>query len=112
MTVDRGLTTPYVWNWTLNVQHAFTPNLSMEAAYVGNHGSNLTGIRDINQPPVGSGWTTDPALLLACQRSAHQLRPRSAMSCADPFNAKFPYLATSFRWEMSTGPTTTDCKSR
>ena len=57
MTVDRNLTTPYVWNWTLNLQHAFTPNLSMEAAYVGNHGANLTGIRDINQPPVGSGWT-------------------------------------------------------
>jgi hypothetical protein len=56
MTVDRNLTTPYVWNWTLNLQHAFTPNLSVEAAYVGNRGTNLTGIRDINQPAVGSGW--------------------------------------------------------
>ena len=62
MTVDRNLTTPYVWNWTLNLQHAFTPNLSLEVAYVGNHGTNLTGIRDINQPPVGSGW---PAANLA-----------------------------------------------
>ena len=35
MTVSRGLTTPYVWNWTLNVQHAFTTNLSIEAAYSG-----------------------------------------------------------------------------
>ena len=58
MAVDRNLTTPYVWNWTLNLQHAFTPNLSLEAAYVGNRGTNLTGIRDINQPPVGSGWGT------------------------------------------------------
>src|SRR5271169_1940029 len=56
MTVDRNLTTPYVWNWTLSVQHAFTPNLTLELAYVGNHGENLTGIRDINQPKVGSGW--------------------------------------------------------
>src|SRR5580692_7210018 len=46
MSVDRNLTTPYVWNWTLGVQHSFTPNLSMEVSYVGNHGSNLTGIRD------------------------------------------------------------------
>ena len=52
MSVDRNITTPYVWNWTLSVQHAFTPNLSLEVAYVGNHGGNLTGIRDINQPPV------------------------------------------------------------
>jgi len=56
MTVDRNLTTPKVWNWTLSLQHAFTPNLTLEAAYVGNHGSNLVGIRDINQPAVGSGW--------------------------------------------------------
>ncbi len=37
------------------MQHAFTPNLTLEVAYVGNHGSSLTGIRDINQAPVGSG---------------------------------------------------------
>ena len=69
MTVDRGLTTPYVWNWTLNVQHAFTTNLSIEAAYVGNHGSNLTGIRDINQPPVGSGGPA--AAITACIASGY-----------------------------------------
>ena len=62
MTVDRNITTPYVWNWTLNLQHAFTPNLSLEVAYVGNHGSNLTGIRDINQPPVGIGLLPLPAV--------------------------------------------------
>src|ERR1017187_2386424 len=56
MSVDRNLKTPYVWNWTLSLQHAFTPNLTLELAYVGNHGGKLTGIRDINQPPVGSGW--------------------------------------------------------
>ena len=81
MTVDHNLTTPYVWNWTLNLQHAFTANLSLEAAYVGNHGSNLTGIRDINQPPVGSDY--NPAC--AEGNSPDQL-------CL-PFNGKFPYLA-------------------
>jgi Carboxypeptidase regulatory-like domain/TonB dependent receptor len=54
MSVVRKLTTPYVWSWTLNVQHAFTPNLSLELGYVGNHGTNLTGIRDINQEALGS----------------------------------------------------------
>jgi len=85
MTVDRNLTTPYVWNWTLNLQHAFTPNLSLEAAYVGNHGSNLTGIRDINQPPVGSDY--NPAC--AEGNSPDQL-------CL-PFNSKFPYLSNIFQ---------------
>jgi len=66
--VDRNLTTPFVGSWTLNVQHAFTPNVLLEVAYVGNHGFNLTGIRDINQPPVGSGWTA--AAKAACLASA------------------------------------------
>jgi hypothetical protein len=61
MSVARTLTTPYVWNYNLNVQHAFTPKLSLEIGYVGNHGTNLTGIRDINQETPGSNdQTTRP----------------------------------------------------
>ena len=97
MGVDRKLTTPYVWNWTLNVQHAFTPNLSVEVGYVGNHGTNLTGIRDINQPPVGSGWPA--ALVTACATSGYD---PSVCAPADeqgprPFSAKFPYLSNIFQ---------------
>ena len=97
MGVDRKLTTPYVWNWTLNVQHAFTPNLSAEVAYVGNHGTNLTGIRDINQPPVGSGWPA--ALVTACATSGYD---PNVCAPADeqgprPFNATFPYLSNIFQ---------------
>jgi hypothetical protein len=104
MTVDRNLQTPYVWNWSVSVQHAFTPNLSLELAYVGNHGSRLTGIRDINQPPVGSGWPA--ANIAAC--TADALTPQKGFydtvnnancqlaSEVGPFNAKFPYLSNIF----------------
>jgi hypothetical protein len=108
MTVDRGLTTPYVWNWTLNLQHAFTSNLSIEAAYVGNHGSNLTGIRDINQPPVGSGWPA--ANITQCTANltpsgqydtGNTLNlpgdPCQVAAEVGPFNTKFPYLANIFQ---------------
>ncbi|HYM75001.1 MAG TPA: carboxypeptidase regulatory-like domain-containing protein [Candidatus Dormibacteraeota bacterium] len=104
MTVDRNLTTPYVWNWTLNVQHAFTPNLSMEVAYVGNHGKNLTGIRDINQPPVGSGWGTDPinGELTLCLQSAPAydncvVDNNGGEEANRPYANKFPYLANIFQ---------------
>ena len=74
MSVARNLTTPYIWHWTIGMQHSFTPNLSLEMAYVGNHGSNLIGIRDINQPPVGSGWPVgtplNPGALTLCLQSA------------------------------------------
>ena len=99
MSVDRNLTTPYVANWTLNVQHAFTPNVSLEVAYVGNRGFNLTGISDINQPPVGSGWT--PAALNACLTSApayNNCAPDGgAEQAARPFNTKFPFLSNIFQ---------------
>ncbi len=58
MSVARNLTTPYVWNWDFNVQHAFTPRVSLEVGYVGNHGTNLTGIRDINQEALNSNSQT------------------------------------------------------
>jgi len=99
MSVARNITTPYVWNWTLSVQHAFTPNLSLELAYVGNHGSNLTGIRDINQPAVGSGW--DPATVSGCVTSG--FNPNScgsnggAEQASEPFATKFPYLSNVFQ---------------
>lgn len=103
MTVDRNLTTPYVWNWTLDLQHSFTPNLSLEMAYVGNRGSNLTGIRDINQPPVGSGWPA--ANIVSCTQNlthAGQYDTLNNPACQvaaenGPFASKFPYLANIFQ---------------
>jgi Carboxypeptidase regulatory-like domain len=103
MSVDRNLTTPYVWNWTLSMQHALTSNLTMEIAYVGNRGVNLTGIRDINQPPVGSGWTTGPGgSLTNCLASAgtgydNCASDGGAEQAAQPFAGKFPYLANIFQ---------------
>jgi hypothetical protein len=103
MSVDRNLTTPYVWNWTLSLQHAFTPNLTLELAYVGNHGGNLTGIRDINQPPVGAGWTTtgpNPTLtncLASAGTGYNNCAPdANAEALAVPFVNKFGYLGNIF----------------
>jgi Carboxypeptidase regulatory-like domain/TonB dependent receptor-like, beta-barrel len=53
--MDRNYTTPFVSTWSLGVQHAFSGKLSLDANYVGNHGSNLTGIRDVNQPNIQTG---------------------------------------------------------
>jgi Carboxypeptidase regulatory-like domain/TonB dependent receptor-like, beta-barrel len=75
--VDRNLRTPYVSTWTFGIQRAITNNISLEVAYVGNHGTKLLGLTNINQPgyhgvtvpangttiltpftaTVGAGWT-------------------------------------------------------
>jgi hypothetical protein len=49
--------------WTLDLQRSITTNLSLDIAYVGNHGTKLLGLTDLNQPPVGAGWglAADPA---------------------------------------------------
>jgi len=97
--VDPKLTTPYVTSWTLNVQHAFTPNVSLEVAYVGNHGFNLTGIHDINQPKVGSGWPA--ALIASCVSSGYDpnvCQPDGgAEQASQPFSVKFPFLSNIFQ---------------
>ena len=64
--MDRNYKTPFVQNWTLGIQHAFSSKLAIDAAYVGNHGSKLAGIRDINQPDLATG--------------------------VQPFAAQYPYL--------------------
>ena len=103
MTVDRNLTTPYVSDWTVTLQHSFTQNLSVEAAYVGNHGSNLMGIRDINQPPVGSGWGTGPnGELTLCLASAPAynnciVNNNGGEQSDAPYAAKFPFLSNIFQ---------------
>ena len=53
--MNRNYRTPYVSNWTLGIQHAFSGKLSLDMAYVGNHGTKLPGIRDVNQPNPTTG---------------------------------------------------------
>jgi hypothetical protein len=64
--MDRNFRTPYVENWTLGVQHAFSGKLSLDLSYVGNHGVRLTGVHDLNQANPATG--------------------------VQPFAAQYPYL--------------------
>ena len=84
MGVDPNLKTPYVLTYTLNVQHSFTPNLSVEIGYVGDHGSRLVGIRDINQVDPNSAAENT----LTCSHCEQNGRL---------FFGQFPYLAQIFQ---------------
>jgi hypothetical protein len=79
MGITQNFKTPYVYAWNLDVQHALNSKVTLEAAYVSNHGSKLAGIRDINQ--------NLPALdTLGDEQSGR------------PFNSQFPFL--SFIYQM------------
>jgi len=75
--VDKNLSTPYVYHWTLGVQYAFNPSVSMELTYIGNHGSNLVGIRDINQDVAAND-------------------PGQDGQSGRPFNGPFPFLSNIY----------------
>ncbi|HYP25472.1 MAG TPA: TonB-dependent receptor [Blastocatellia bacterium] len=75
--VDRDLRTPYVTNWTVNVQQALWKDAAVQIAYVGNKGSKLYGIRDINQVDPDSQAEEDCG---HCEQAGR------------PFNSRFPFL--------------------
>jgi hypothetical protein len=94
--ITRNIKTPIVYTWNLNVQEALNTKVTLEAGYVGNHGSKLVGIHDINQPTVGAGWSAciasnyDPA-------TCANLADGGAEQAARPFNTKFPFLAQIYQ---------------
>ena len=45
---------PYMQQWSLSVQHEVLPNTLLEVAYVGNKGTHLIGITDLNQVPLAA----------------------------------------------------------
>lgn len=93
--VDRKLRTPYVETWSLGIQRALTNSLSLEVSYVGNHASKLLGLSDLNQPPIGAGWTNAVTTLCAAapDPSLGNCAPDgNAEVLAQPFHSKFPYL--------------------
>jgi hypothetical protein len=74
--INPHLVTPRVYYWDLNWQHAFTNTLSLEVGYVGNHGSDLSNVRDINQPPPGSITGCTPGNT-PCEQAARPFFPGS-----------------------------------
>jgi hypothetical protein len=78
MAVDPKYVAPYIVNYTLGVQHAFTSNLSLDVSYVGTHGSRLTNFVSLNQIDPNN-----PAEIACghCELNADR-----------PFGAAFPYL--------------------
>lgn len=50
LSFQRNLRTPYVQQWSFNVERALGASRMFEIGYVGSKGTRLIGARDINQP--------------------------------------------------------------
>jgi hypothetical protein len=106
--VNPNIRTAYVTNWSLDLQHAITNNLSLDVGYVGNHATKLWGINEENDDPLGTGWTgttgtPGSGTLATCfssfggTKTSVSCSPSSAaIQAARPFNPKFPYLSNIY----------------
>lgn len=71
--------TPYVQQYSLDVQQQITPTLMMDIGYFGDHGTHLLGAMEINQPAPGA-WVG-------------KVQPSSSGSaCIDPDTNKQSFL--------------------
>jgi hypothetical protein len=86
----QNLRTPYIITWNFDIQRAITNNLSLDLAYLGNHGVKLYGTRDINTPPLGAGYS--PAGLAACAADPTTCGNLPDLPELGTYSAKFPYI--------------------
>jgi hypothetical protein len=87
---DRNLRVPYIETWNIDIQHSFTNNLSMDIAYLGNHGVKIYGTRDLNAPAIGAGYSA--AGLAACAADPTTCGGPDLPELG-PYSAKFPYIS-------------------
>jgi Carboxypeptidase regulatory-like domain/TonB dependent receptor len=57
---DQNLKTAYVTSWSLGFQQQINSSLSIQADYVGNHGTKLVGMQYTNTPALGAGYCRNP----------------------------------------------------
>ena len=60
----------YVESWNVAIQQALPHNLSMQLAYVANHGVRIAGIQNINNPLTYGGGNASKPLNIAFGRTA------------------------------------------
>ena len=88
-----NFTQPKSAYWNFDIQRVITNNLTLDVAFVGNHGYDEQHTVDLNMPPIGTGYT--PAVIAACiaaPTSAHCAPSATAIQNAEPYHANFPYL--------------------
>jgi len=76
--LSKNLSTPYVMNWNANLQQEVCRNAALMVAYVGNKGTRLYNIRDINQNIYANDTVGD-------EQSGR------------PFNTTFPTLSNIYQ---------------
>jgi hypothetical protein len=87
--------TPYVQQFSLDVQQEITPTLILDVGYFGNHGDHLLGRVDINEPYPGSfaqASTTNSASETINYTQVPGCGGFTTLACETPLNQIRPYV--------------------
>jgi hypothetical protein len=93
--IDPNFKQAYTAEWNLDIQRAITNNLTLDVAYVGNHGFQQEYLVDLNQPPIGTGWPAPVAgnNTSTCITTNVCKANTAAELAAGQYSAMFPYLS-------------------
>jgi hypothetical protein len=92
-SADLNYHETYSYQFNVDVQRAITNTFAVDLAYVGIRGHRETMWSDVNQPPLGIGYT--PAVITACLNAPSKATcapDKKAEAAARPYGAAFPYL--------------------
>ena len=92
--VPQNFRLAHAAEWSLDIERVIANGLTIDIAYVGNHGFHEMYTADLNQPALFAGW--DPSAINACIASAgkgfNKCTPDVAAEVGQ-YSAKFPYLS-------------------
>jgi hypothetical protein len=92
--VDPNFKQPYSAQWNLDIQRAITNAVTLDVAYVGNHGFREELDEDLNQPALGTGWALNGANVATCLLPTHVCKPNATAEAAGgQYSAQFPYIS-------------------
>jgi len=92
-TFERNLRTPYMQQWSLQLQHSLGRNRVLEAGYAGSKGTGLYAARDINQPAPSAA-----PVVIRPNRAFDDINRLETRS-----NSNYHALQTSFRQSLTRG---------
>jgi hypothetical protein len=95
--------TPYMQQWSLDVQHLVGKNTFLSIGYYGSKGTNLVGVTEINELPPGTALKTNCApgnnsfatagvTLVSCQPQGYIYRGTATATGGNPNGAFTDYL--------------------
>ena len=94
---------PYAESWNVAIQQALPGSMSLQLAYVANHGVDISGAQNINNPSVyGGGSSSQPEYnCVGCPSNVHRTAATNVYFL--PFSSNYQSLQVQLTRRMVKG---------